>query len=466
MTSFLQEKGDEHISAPIAGKDPADVPEAIGSTEGLQDLPFPTLVLKFIEQRLKFRRERTGKNGFTSENEKAAHKEYTLESYHNQERLPACLVDLNRLEKRLTKFLKEEKPENGDVKLTEDDVVRCLYLVERLSVLSILGLQLDLLDGIENMPPEHYNHRTLYEWIERSVEENIEYLDSVDENALTPQLLASIGFDPSSEAVENLIERSSPASRQQHIEACEWAQIFIADEFKYNPLLSPLPERFPLKSSKTNEWFCLDESEAKEKKHSYGITNVKIMNLETKEWLSKSVQEIKDNDEDEELIFLFHGTDHQSAKNILAVRGIYLNAGRQKRDFSHGKGFYLFNNIDDSLNWANCTTAKPAILIFKANRRFLDSALKLDLFDDKKRWHEIVSAFRSGRRTAKTRKSLRSYDLIKGPMATVRRGESADDNLVVEQKPSSYQICLISSEFAEKFQQTLHSVLFLDNNKL
>ena len=97
------------------------------------------------------------------------------------------------------------------------------------------------------------------------------------------------------------------------------------------------------------------------------------MNLETKERLSKRVQEIlledKDNDEDEEHILLFHGTDHQSAKNILSVRGIYLNAGRQKRDFSYGKGFYLSKNFDEALNWANCTTAKPAILIFKANRR-------------------------------------------------------------------------------------------------
>ena len=98
------------------------------------------------------------------------------------------------------------------------------------------------------MPPELYNHRTLYEWIDRSLEENIEYLDSVDENALTPQLLASIGFDPKSKAVENVIGRSSAASTQQHIEVCEWAQIFIADEFKYNSLHSP--PVVPLKSVK------------------------------------------------------------------------------------------------------------------------------------------------------------------------------------------------------------------------
>ena len=208
----------------------------------------PSLVSRFLEHKSDLRKERTGKNGFTSQETKA----FTLDSYHNEERTtPACLVDLNRLEKRLTTFLKEEQC--GVV--TEDDVVRCLYLFERRSVLSILGLQLDLLDGIEEMPPDHYNHRTFNEWIQRSSEENIEDFDSVDENTLTPQLLASIRFDQSSEAVKNIIERSSAACTQQHIEACEWAKIFIENEFKYNPLLSPSSQRFPFKISKTNEWF-------------------------------------------------------------------------------------------------------------------------------------------------------------------------------------------------------------------
>ena len=184
------------------------------------------------------------------------------------------------------------------------------------------------------------------------------------------------------------------------------------------------------------------------------------MNLETKEWLSKSIEENLPKDDDGYHTVFFHGTDHQSAKNILSVRGIYLNAGRQKRDFSCGKGFYLSKNFDHALDWANCTTAKPAILVFKANRHLLNSASKLDLFGDEKRWHEIVFAFRSGRLTAKTRTTLRSYDLIEGPMATVRTNGSANEELIIEQKPSSYQMCLISSEFAEKFQQTLHCIIF------
>ena len=197
----------------------------------------------------------------------------------------------------------------------------------------------DLLDGIEEMLPEHYNHRTLCEWIERSLEQNSEHIDSIDENAATAQQLASISFDPSSDAVKNTIERSSAASTQQHARACELARIFIADEFKYNPLLSPPSERFPFKSNKTNECFFLVENGTDEIKHSHYVSRVKIMNLETKEWLSKSIEEnlLKDNDGDH--TFFFHGTDHQSAKDIFSARGIYLNAGRQKRYFSCGKDF-------------------------------------------------------------------------------------------------------------------------------
>ena len=122
-------------------------------------------------------------------------------------------------------------------------------------------------------------------------------------------------------------------------------------------------------------------------------------------------------------------------------------AGRQKRDFSSGMGFYLAYSADDALNWATSTTAKPAILIFKVDRRFLDDAKKLNLFDNEQKWREIVSNFRSGRRTAKTRSSLSSYELIEGPLATVTRSETSDE-LMVDPKPSSYQMCLISCKFA------------------
>lgn len=332
---------------------------------------------------------------------------------------------------------------------------------EQRRVLKILGLVPDFLDDLEELAPEQYYHRLLSQWIDKALEERIDCLDPTENNHITEQLLEYIGFDPKSKAVETMLKRSASAkSTQNHIEASEWPKIFVADEFKYNPSLSPLSDRFPFKSNLTDKWFHLDPEETKGSKNNYDP--ISCINITTKECL-REIRDILVRD-DPEHIFLFHGTDHQSANNILATRGIYLNAGRPRRDFSHGEGFYLSKNVDKALEWANCTSAKPAILIFRTDRRLLDSAKKLSLFENEKRWHEIVHSFRSGRKLAKTQKSLSAYDFIEGPMATVRIDEDSDE-LVVEQKPSTYQMCLISREYSKKFQQTLHSVLFLDINE-
>ena len=159
-------------------------------------------------------------------------------------------------------------------------------------------------------------------------------------------------------------------------------------------------------------------------------------------------------------VILFHGTDHQSACDIL-FRGIDLCQGRQKRDFSCGSGFYLTDNSEEALNWAKNTTAKPALLVFKVNRQeYLDHAEKLNLFENEQRWIEMVTSFRSGKKTAKTRKSSRAYDLIEGPVAQKRRNEVSDE-AVYDPKPSSYQMCLNSDDFADTFRKNLHSIIFL-----
>ena len=116
------------------------------------------------------------------------------------------------------------------------------------------------------------------------------------------------------------------------------------------------------------------------------VTKASTASTDTQSTLSDFVSQNEEN------IVLFHGTDHASAVDIL-VRGIDLCAGRKKRDFSCGSGFYLAKSLDDALNWANSTTAKPAILVFQVDRQYLDDARKLNLNDDEGKWREIVSSF-------------------------------------------------------------------------
>ena len=365
----------------------------------------------------------------------------------------------DHMKNSFSKALTEKEKSNFE--MIEEDVMRFLSNWDRISAL--LGLQVDFLDRLEQIPPEDRDHLTLCDWIATFLQNNYETVGLTDRNSPSKELLVSIGFDPLSSVVETIMARLG--NTQQHIDACDMAEIFIKDEFKYNILLSPVILRFPLQSNLTNTWFQLPGKTGGEENDEISVCQVNILNLVTEEPLASSIARSKLSDlmsKDDQNVVLFHGTDHLSACDIL-FRGIDLCQGRQKRDFSCGSGFYLTDNRDEALKWAKNTTAKPALLVFQINRRkYLDDADKLNLFENEQRWREIVASFRSGKRSAKTRKSLGAYDLIEGPVGTMRRNESTDDEVVFDPKHFSYQMCLVSDDFADIFRETLHSIIFLD----
>ena len=384
------------------------------------------------------------------------YKEFIIMNFYNRKKLEEMgPFFADREEASINKVLEEQ--EKASFKLTMEDIDRFRCPNARLSAL--LGLKLDFLDRLKEVPPEHCEHRTIGDWIVVLLRNNIirETFKSKDNNAVTKELLEAIGFDPLSTAVETIISRSR--NMQRHIEAYEWAEIFIRDEVKYHPLLYSLSSPYPFQATLINLWFQLPSRTDEESECEIDPCQVNIMNLVTEESkASNTTQAILDEFLPGEEQLLYHGTDHFSAADIL-LRGIDLSAGRQKRHFSCGSGFYLTNSLDSALNWAKSTTAKPAILVFKVKGNILNDARPLNLINNEERWSEIVSSFRSGRRTAKTRKSLNSFDFIEGPVATLASSESSEE-VVFEPKPSSHQICLISDEFGEKFYQTLHSIIF------
>ena len=378
-------------------------------------------------------------------------------SHFDREKLATDLNYQDRLKSSLAKALKEK--EKSKFEMLGDDVLRFLSNWDRISAL--LGLRVDFLDRLEDVPLEDRDHLTLCDWIVTFLRKNYESVGLVDKSCPSKEFLASIGFDPLSSAVETIMARAR--NLHQHIDVCELAEIYIKDEFKYNLLLSPVTFRFPLQSNLTNSWFQLPRNIDLEEEIANQVWQVNILNFVTEESLAPGTICSKLSDlmslKDGKTVVLFHGTDHQSACDIL-FRGIDLCQGRQKRDFSCGSGFYLTDNSEEALNWAKNTTAKPALLVFKVNRQeYLDHAEKLNLFENEQRWIEIVSSFRSEKKTAKTRKSLRAYDLIEGPVARKRRNEVSDET-VYDPKPSSYQMCLNSDDFADTFRKTLHSIIF------
>ena len=385
------------------------------------------------------------------------YKEFIIKNYYNMKKLDEKGPSFaDRLETSINKVLEEQ--EKTSFEFTTEDFDRFHCPNARLS--SLLGLKLDFLDRLKEVPSEHFEHRTLGDWIVTFLRNNIdrETFTSTNNNVVTKEWLEAVGFDPLSTSVETIISRSR--NMQRHIEACEWAEIFIRDEVKYHPMLYPLTVPFPFQA-KPNSWFQLISRTDEESECEVSSSEVHIMNLVTEESnVGNTTQAIRNGflPRDEDHVLLYHATDHFSAADIF-LRGIDLCAGRQKRDFSCGSGFYLTNSLDSALDWAKSTTAKPAILVFQVNHQILNDARRLNLDNNEERWSEIVSSFRSGRRTARMRKSLNSFDLIEGPAATLTASESSDE-VLFEPKASSHQICLVSEDYAEKFHQTLHSIIF------
>ena len=386
------------------------------------------------------------------------YKEFIIKNYYNMKKLDEKGPSFaDRLETSINKVLEEQ--EKTSFEFTTEDFDRFHCPNARLS--SLLGLKLDFLDRLKEVPSEHFEHRTLGDWIVIFLRNNIdrETFTSTNNNVVTKEWLEAVGFDPLSTSVETIISRSR--NMQRHIEACEWAEIFIRDEVKYHPMLYPLTVPFPFQAILTNSWFQLISRTDEESECEVSSSEVHIMNLVTEESnVGNTTQAIRNGflPRDEDHVLLYHATDHFSAADIF-LRGIDLCAGRQKRDFSCGSGFYLTNSLDSALDWAKSTTAKPAILVFQVNHKILNDARRLNLDNNEERWSEIVSSFRSGRRTARMRKSLNSFDLIEGPVATLTASESSDE-VLFEPKASSHQICLVSEDYAEKFHQTLHSIIF------
>ena len=254
--------------------------------------------------------------------------------------------------------------------------------------------------------------------------------------------------------IKRLSEACDASSMEQHIEACEWAERGIQDEFKFNILLSQQNKRFPFENDGRNEWL---------EKDGVIIANVVTEKSESSMKTQSMLRKLELYDEQQ--VVLFHGTDHESACDIMNGRGIHLGAGRKERNFSSGAGFYLTKKLDDALIWACSTTVKPTIFVFRVELDFLNKASKFNLNggDGLTKWREIVNFFRLDKGPRNIRSSLSAYDLIEGKSARATKSGLTNGNaLMFEQNTSSYQMCLISEKFAEMFQKRLHSILFYD----
>lgn len=218
--------------------------------------------------------------------------------------------------------------------------------------------------------------------------------------------------------------------------------------------------RYPYDEDKTNEWFNLQLPEGSiHRDHSVKALNIKD-ELDASGECSTILDEVQDylqslSGTDYEV--LFHGTRHASAQDIIE-KGIDVNIGQAKADFSSGGGFYLGDSFDEARKWPKSRGyPDPAVMIFRVKKNELrnDDEKYLDLRNDKKKWQLFVSKFRSGRPDRKFIKAIKKYEFIEGPMASISK-----NNTKQSQKDDTYQLCVRKDNCAELFDRNLQAVIF------
>lgn len=332
----------------------------------------------------------------------------------------------------------------------------CAYTVR---VSSCLGLRFDFLDHLSNFSRRIRNHRSIRDWIVKFLWENYESLRFDEKGSLTKELLLAIGFESTS-SIETVLTRSLVGNMQQHLEAWEWAAIFVEDEFKYNLLLSSQVEKFPFQCNSTDASFQKSQNNSlNEDEGPVEIRNVSVEKSAMHEKTGSILSELC-KEQDQYTVY-FHGTDQDSAKDILQ-RGVDLTTGRQRRDFSSGLGFYVTKDFRIALNWAKSITSKPALLIFQVQRSFPDRFRKRSFLencaDDMMEWEKVVASFRSGNITSEIQKLVKDLDFMEGPEA-ILTGRNEIDELIFERKPRSHQMCFFSETIAEEFGRSLNSMI-------
>ena len=223
-------------------------------------------------------------------------------------------------------------------------------------------------------------------------------------------------------------------------------------------------ELFPYNKKKFNDWFLLPSPKNKRKK--LNVINVnsegeKFECYKSQHGVSNFPMSLSNDDFE----VFFHGTSHDSAKNIIET-GIILSKGdaTQKADFSCGRGFYLGKDFKNTLRatWRSHRPRCSAVLVFQVPRADLrEAGMKgLDLQGESKEsaWQRIIKKFRnSGTPSRKFLDELEPYHFIEGPL--FGEGQSLTNPIP---NRGSYQLCVRSLDCAKLFHQNLHSVLFLE----
>ena len=318
---------------------------------------------------------------------------------------------------------------------------------------SALGLNDEFADRLRNLSARIRNHKTDLYFLTCFLKECYDSFDPEDlsDNAAK---LQSMGF---TENRSNVIAKwiaEQPLPRHRSLLA--WAEIYLENLFKYDIFLNDHVSKFPYEENRLNEWFTQDveREDCRFDRESGTISAINTTTIEeAKARIQEKITEFSEGNAEGQLYF--HGTDHNSAKNILE-NGINLRKGKEKCDFSDLKGFYVTNDFEFASSYARKTHA-AAVIIFNISDAYLQNPKCVNLSDPSNHddWKAVIKFFRSGEETSKRPHDSLSQRIdechcIMGPMA--------DENGEVISQTDLIQICIKKKEMAREIGNPLQIV--------
>lgn len=227
----------------------------------------------------------------------------------------------------------------------------------------------------------------------------------------------------------------------------------------------PTSTPYPYPHGNVNTWFTIEpkDGERRQVLHHVNVINANKSGMTGKCYSTQNrVRNFPQSLSNSDYELFFHGTNHDSAKNIIED-GIDLNRGENMKDFSSGDGFYVGRDFDQALDatWASNRPSVSAVIVFRVMKTELRQQTRgLDLQNDEHEWEEVVRQFRSGKPDKKFRKRLQEYEYIEGPMSPITGEKKSSRNPTPI--AGSYQLCVRHIDCANVFDRSIHSVIFFE----
>ena len=351
---------------------------------------------------------------------------------------PQLVDNIKHTTKRIYKVIKHLKL----IKL--ETLVPSCMITEEDVLCSVLGLCDEFAERLRYLDIDMRQHKSDMYFLLCFMKERYESLDDEDLSDRV-KCLQKIGFTENrSNVIANWIgEQPFP----EHRSLLAWAEIYIENLFKYDIFLNDNVCKFPYKEGCVGTWFGKDVL-SDECEDSPSV-KVPVINTTTEKAAAGNIQEKISEFEVEsspsEKLY-FHGTDHNSAKDILE-NGISLGKGAQKCDFSDGDGFYVTDNYEYALQYSKKHKAQRAVILFNISDDCLKGKLDLSSRERREDLKSVQKHFHSGA-------PRRNYKLDRALMQEVRNckciiGPISRDGMKNNNWQDVQQICIRDDEMAE-----------------